>query len=108
MAYRVRVAAPAAEELERAVAYIAVMLREPSAATVLADEFEKKLDVLSSNPCLYAPVLDMSDAVGVEVRRCPVKGYAMWFTIDDTERIVDVIAFLHGRQDTLRHLGWRF
>ncbi len=50
----------------------------------------------------------MSDAVGVEVRRCPVKGYAMWFTIDDTERIVDVIAFLHGRQDTLRHLGWRF
>ena len=40
MAYRVRVAAPAAEELERAVAYIAVMLREPSAATVLADEFE--------------------------------------------------------------------
>lgn len=33
MAYRVQIADPAAEELEHAVAYIAVMLGQPSAAT---------------------------------------------------------------------------
>lgn len=49
------VADPAAKELERAVAYIAVMLGQPSAATSLADEFQAKLDVLADNPFLYAP-----------------------------------------------------
>lgn len=108
MAYSVRIADPAAEELERAVAYIAVMLGQPSAATALADEFAAKLDVLADNPLLYAVDEDMAGMVGAEVRHCPVKGYALWFTVDDAAGAVDIVAFLHGRQDIRRHLSWRF
>ena len=108
MAYRVRVANPAAEELERAVAYIAVMLGQPSAATALADEFRAKIDTLADSPLLYAVNEGMSEMTGTEVRRCPVKGYAIWFTVDEAEDAVDIVAFLHGRQDAPRHLSWRF
>jgi plasmid stabilization system protein ParE len=45
MAYRVKIAAPAERDLERAVAYIAEVLAAPSAAVSLLDEYERVLDL---------------------------------------------------------------
>ena len=49
MAYRVKIAAPAERDLERAVAYIAEVLAAPSAAVSLLDEYERVLDLLAGN-----------------------------------------------------------
>lgn len=96
MAYRVKIAAPAERDLEHAVAYIAEVLAAPSAAVSPLDEYERVLDLLAGNPSLFGVDFDVSEAVGVQVRRCMAKGYEVFYLVDDERQVVPVVAFLHG------------
>ncbi len=106
MPYRILIADPAFEDLERAIAYIAVALGSPKAASDLADEFERKLEQLRDNPLIYGIEYGVSDIVGEAIRNCPVKRYEIWFTIDEEAKTVGIVAFTHGKQDATRIL-WR-
>lgn len=46
----------------------------------------------------------VSDAVGKEVRRCPVKGYGIYYLVNDEEEVVYVVAFAHIGRDVPRML----
>ena len=100
MAYRVMVSGPANADLDAAVGYIAVTLEAPSAAATLLDEFEEKLQLLADNPRLFGVDLYVSEAVNRQVRRCPVKRYGIYYTIDEEKKTVHVVAFTHGLRDT--------
>lgn len=56
MVFRVRIADPAVDEFERTVAYVAVILGQPSAAAALADEFEEKLGIPARYLMLFMSV----------------------------------------------------
>ena len=100
MAYRVIVSDPANADLDAAVGYIAVTLEAPGAAAALLDEYEEKLRLIADNPNLFGVDLFVSEAVCRQIRRCAVKRYGIYYTIDDEEKAVYVVAFSHGLRDT--------
>lgn len=102
MAYSVIIADPAAEGLSAAVDYIASELGAPSAAGALLDSFEEKLLLLRDNPKLFGVDFAVSEAVGRQIRRFGVSGYLAFYTVDDAEGHVAVVAFCHGSRDTVR------
>jgi hypothetical protein len=62
----------------------------------LLDEYKRVLDLLAGNPSLFGVDFDVSEAVGVQVRRCMAKGYEVFYLADDGRQVVPVVAFLHG------------
>jgi plasmid stabilization system protein ParE len=100
MAYRVVISDPANADLNAAVGYIAVTLEAPGADAALLDEYEEKLRLVADNPKLFGVDFDVSEAVSKQVRRCAVKRYGIYYTIDDEERAVHVVAFSHSLRDT--------
>ena len=100
MAYRVVVSDPANADLDAAVGYIAVTLEAPGAAAALLDEYEEKLRLIADNPRLFGVDLFVSEAVSRQIRMCPVKRYGIYYTIDEEQKTIYVVAFSHGLRDT--------
>ena len=86
MAYRVVVSDPANADLDAAVG--------------LLDEYEEKLRLIADNPRLFGVDLFVSEAVSRQIRRCPVKRYGIYYTIDEEQKTIYVVAFSHGLRDT--------
>lgn len=103
MAYRVLISDNANEELDSAVKYIAMTLGAPGTASSLLNEFEEKLTLISDNPRLFGVGFDVSEAVSEQVRKCLVKRYSIFYTIDDDKRTVSIVAFVHELRDTQRY-----
>jgi plasmid stabilization system protein ParE len=103
MAYRVLISDDANEELDTSVQYITITLGAPGAAASILDEFEEKLSLISENPRLFGVDFDVSEAVSKQVRKCLVKGYSIFYTIDDGQRTVNIVAFVHELRDTQRY-----
>ncbi len=99
MGYRVIVSDPASKDLEATISYIAITLQAPSAATSLLDTYEEKLTLLADNPRLFGVDLLLSEAINAQIRRCAVKRYGIYYTINDAEKVVTIVAFVHGLRD---------
>ncbi|MCR5392512.1 MAG: type II toxin-antitoxin system RelE/ParE family toxin [Olsenella sp.] len=99
MGYRVIVSDPANKDLEAAISYAATTLQAPSAASSLLDTFEEKLVLLADNPRLFGVDMLLSEAVHKQVRRCAVKRYGIYCTIDESDMVVTNVAFAHGLRD---------
>lgn len=104
MAYEVKVAEPAHVAFEQAIAYIAVMLSAPSAASDLADEYEHMLDVLSETPELFGVSSLYQQMTGRDIRSCSVKNYSLFYYIEEEAKEVCIVAFLHERQNISYYL----
>lgn len=104
MAYKIKVAEPAHAGFEQAIAYIAVMLGSPAAASDLADEYERMLDVLSEMPELFGIHPLYQIVTGLGIRRCSVKNYSLFYYIEEDSQEVRIVAFLHERQDITYYL----
>ncbi|MDO4807991.1 MAG: type II toxin-antitoxin system RelE/ParE family toxin [Coriobacteriales bacterium] len=107
MAYRVQVAGPAERDLDRAVDYLVNVLGAPGAAMSLLDRYEEVLGLLTDNPRLFGVDFDVSEAVGLQVRRCMARGYEIYYLVDDEREVVSVIAFIHGSRDAVPIVGKR-
>ena len=92
MGYRVIVSDPANKDLEAAISYAATTLQAPSAASSLLDTF-------ADNPRLFGVDMLLSEAVHKQVRRCAVKRYGIYCTIDESDMVVTNVAFAHGLRD---------
>ena len=99
MPYRVQIAASAERDLDQSIRYIAEVLSAPRAAGALLDEYERALVILADNPSLYGVDFAVSEAVGLCIRHFMVKGYEVFYCVDDDNATVAVIAFLHGSRD---------
>ncbi|MBR3316300.1 MAG: type II toxin-antitoxin system RelE/ParE family toxin [Atopobiaceae bacterium] len=102
MAYSVVIAGPAERDLDHALGYIANVLAAPGAASALLDEFERLLVLLADNPSLFGVDFDVSEAVAARVRHCMVKGYEVYYQVDEASHRVLVLALLHGSRDAVR------
>jgi plasmid stabilization system protein ParE len=89
------------EQVSIAVLYVRDELCMPQAAARLLDEIEEAVSSLSSMPNRF-------HAVGVEqllssgVRRMNVRGYSIFYRVDEASSTVDVFAVLYGTPSDAR------
>ena len=87
----------ARRQLTDAVVYIASSLGAPDAAESLLREVDEKVLGLEETPYRYA-LYPLPFAMKREIRCIPVNGYLIFYTVKETEKIVEVWRFLHHRQ----------
>lgn len=104
MAYNIRVSQCVHEEIKAASDYIAINLASPSAVKRLLDEYNVAIGALEANPFAYPIDQAASSAVDFEVRRIHVRNYRLYYRINEDTRTVQVLAFLHARQNIPTHI----
>ena len=96
--YVVNITDIAEEEILDTVKYISNELKAPIAANNLLDEIDRHEENLSEIPNIYPNVPDKYLASkGLKIIK--IKNHLMFFTIDENEKIVNVIRFMYGRRD---------
>ena len=100
MAYRVLISEPTQADVDSAIGYMVLTLGAPRAAASLLDEYEHALALLADNPLLFGVDLHVSEALNMQIRRCPVKRYGIYYLVDDAAQAVYVVGFAHQRRDT--------
>ena len=87
----------AESDIDEALAYIAVYLKNPDAAASLLDEFDEQVE----NICL-APqsgkLVENEFLQRDNVRRFLVKNYIVYYLVDDEARKIVVLRFVYGRR----------
>jgi plasmid stabilization system protein ParE len=85
-------------DIECAITYIAETLAAPQAALDLLDALEESLSRLEDFPysCrVYQPVKRLEH----EYRILTVKNYAVFYTVNEQEKLVEIYRVLHARRD---------
>jgi plasmid stabilization system protein ParE len=98
MNYSINITDLAEEDILATVRYISNMLKNPIAANNLLDEIERHEKILEDTPNIYPFVHDeyLSEK-GLKYVR--IKNYLIFYTVDEDNKIVNVIRFLYGRMD---------
>lgn len=96
--YEVVVSPEAEADLDRIIRYIAADLRNPPAATALADKIEARLCELETMPGKFSFCKDaFLRAMGY--RRAQVGNHKIIYRIDETAKRVLIVHFYHTLQD---------
>ena len=96
--YFVNITDIAEQDILSAVKYISDVLKAPMAANNLLDEIEKYEEILGNTPNMYTFVHDEFLAEK-GLRFVRVKKYILFFTVNEDEKQVNVIRFLHSRRN---------
>jgi plasmid stabilization system protein ParE len=96
--YFVNITDIAEDDILSTVKYISGELKAPKAANDLLNEIEKYEEILENTPNIYPNVPDEYLA-NKGLKFVIVKNYLMFFTVDEDEKMVNVIRFLYGRRD---------
>ena len=88
------------DDLDEALAYIAVVLENSTAATALAEEVESVYQSIRSHPDAH-PICDSSRLAAMGYRKAAVKNYLFVFRVDSTAKRVVILRFFHQTQDYL-------
>jgi plasmid stabilization system protein ParE len=96
--YFLSISDAAEQDILAAVKYIADILKAPAAANNLLDELERIEDILENTPNIYPFVPD--DYLAEKgYKFVMVKNYILFFIVDEDDKTVNVIRFMHGRRD---------
>ena len=96
--YEVVISPEAEADLDRIIRYIAADLRNPPAATALADKIEARLCELKTMPGKFSFCKDaFLRAMGY--RRAQVGNHLIIYRIDETAKRVLIVHFYHTLQD---------
>ncbi len=98
MAYRIEIAAPAEQDIDDALAYIAS--HSPEAATRWYAELRKVIYSLDEMPSRFAVIPEV-DALGSSYRAALYKPYRVIFQIDEAANTVFVVRVYHGARRPL-------
>ena len=98
MSYSLNITDIAEEDILATVKYIADILKNPIAANNLLDEIERHEKILEDTPGIYTFVRDEYLA-GKGLRYVTIKNFMLFYTIDEENKIVNIIRFLYGRRD---------
>jgi len=98
MNYSLNITDLAEEDILATVRYISNALKNPIAANNLLDEIELHEKILEETPNIYPFVNDeyLSEK-GLKFVR--IKNFLLFYIIDESARIVDVIRFLYARRN---------
>lgn len=101
--YRVDVSESAENDLKEIVRYITAQLSAPISALSMIELFEEALAGLADMPQRYPFVADERlEQLGH--RKLLLKNYVVFYTIDESHKVVDIERILYGRRDWLRIL----
>jgi plasmid stabilization system protein ParE len=96
--YSVHITDLAEDDILSSVKYIADVLKAPVSANHLLDEIEKYENTLENTPNMYSFVPD--DYLTTKgLKYAMVKNFMLFYTINEEEKMVNVIRFLYGRRD---------
>jgi len=98
MNYSVNITDLAEDDILATVKYISSALKNLIAANNLLDEIERHEKILEEMPNIYPFVKDeyLSQK---GIKYVTIKNYLMFYTIDENNKIVNVIRFLYGRMN---------
>lgn len=99
--YRVDISEPAENDLLDIVRYITSQLSAPISALNMLEQLEEAMSGLNDMPQRYRLVADERLAQ-MGYRKLSVKKYTLFFSIDETNKVVDVERILYTRRDWLR------
>ena len=107
MKYNIHITKAADMDLNSAVGYIDHILLDPQAADNLLLEAEEKIMDLATFPEKYSLVTDpVMNAWGI--RLVTVNNYLVFYTVSEEDKRVNIIRFLHSRQNRTAILGHGF
>lgn len=104
MRYEVNLTSQAIEQISETASYIANVLREPATACKWVDFLQKEISTLESMPAKH-PLVEEEPWHTKGIRRKTVKGFLVYYLINEGEGTVWVIAVLYGRRDQLAALS---
>lgn len=96
MGFEILVTQTAASDFEEAISYIALSLKNPTAARALADNYEEALNQISDNPYLFHIFKD-SEGNNTVYRRYNIKNFSLFYRMDNNRVII--CRFLYTRRD---------
>lgn len=102
--YEVRATRQAERQMRDIARYIAIDLKNPSAAEHLLDRFGKAMESFATWPG-RVPLTEEEPWRGLGIRKAIVRNYLMYFWIDEESARVQVIAVVYGGRDRSRELG---
>jgi plasmid stabilization system protein ParE len=74
---------------------------KPAAAEKWLTALHEQIEALESMPRRHPIAHDLSESLGFEVHRLIVGEYLLFFRVDDTAELVDVLRFRHAAQRPL-------
>jgi len=88
----------AKRELEEAALYIAGELSAPESAIALVDAVDEMVHSLAEMPYRHT-IFQSLYALEREVRFVPVKGYNIFYVVDEGQKVVEIQRILYQRRD---------
>lgn len=101
--YRITYLPIARQDITDISDYIAHQLKAPQASLHLLDTLEHSISVLAEFPYahrVYRTVKPLAE----EYRMLPVKNFAVFYTVFEQERIVEIRRILYAKADLVKYL----
>ena len=96
--YKVEFLPSALRDMTQIVQYIAGHLQNRSAAFSLAEAFTDAAQRIAQFPYMYAVYVPLRP-LKTEYRKCVVRHYLMFYTVDETKKTVTIARVLYGKRD---------
>lgn len=103
MAYKVKITPSAVSQLRETVEYISEVLLVPETAAKWLDILKREISSLDSLPNRF-PLTDEQPWRTKGVRKQIVKGFIVYYIVDEGSATVTVIAVVYGRRDQVNAL----
>ncbi len=103
MEYRVKVTPFAFSQLQETVRYISEVLLVPETAAKWLDVLQTSITSLSSMPNRF-PLTEEQPWRERGIRKLTVKGFLIYYLVDDVHKTVHVTAVVYGRRDQISAL----
>ena len=104
MAYSIAIADSAKTEYREALTYIAKTLASPQAMKSLTDAYEAALYTLRAFPKAYRVDAYAKRETGQPIRKVNVRNYGLFYLVNDSDRQVRILSFLHNSRDAIFRL----
>lgn len=103
MEYKVKISPFALSQLAETVQYISDVLLVPETALKWLDVLQQEISSLSIMPN-RCPLTEEQPWREKGVRKFPVKGFIVYYLIDEANKVVTIIAVVYGRRDQINAL----
>ena len=103
MGYKLTVTESFESDLDNVLEYISQKLLNPAAADRLLKRTEEKINLICENPFMYPLYHD--DTISEKgYHYAVVSNYILFYTVEETEKIIILSRFLYGGQNILNVL----
>ena len=96
--YNLKITKEATEDIDKIIAYITNVLKNPIAADNLLTEFENSFKDIAYNPKMY-PFCNDIRLKQNGYRKIPVKNYIIFYKQDVEQDIVYIMRVIYGRRN---------